>query len=81
MTSKMRLNLSLLALILFGFGYLVLGLGFQNLNTACYDARHKGDLLEPASNTTSTIIEIWMWPLFLFGLASDEVSCAPLQTS
>jgi hypothetical protein len=77
--SGARFAVILVVFAVFIGSYLVLGQGFQRLNTACYDERHRDDPLEPDSSGASAVGEIVLWPLFLVSYAGGEPSCRQIQ--
>jgi hypothetical protein len=77
MPTKMQLGLGVALFVLTFGSYAILGIGFQRLNTACYNERHQGDILEPPSNRPAPGLDALLWPLFLVSIAvNDTISCS-----
>jgi hypothetical protein len=78
MRTSQRLTLICIALTLGTVGYLSIGLGYHRLSVACYDSRHSIDR-EPivGGGAVGVVIDAFLWPVFLIGISSDDISCLP----
>jgi hypothetical protein len=67
-----RFLVTTLGLLLFGFWYLAVGIGYERLQRACFDSRHSID----QEGFVGEGVGVVMWPLFL--AVTGKQSCLPV---